>query len=208
MNIYPSTSVLATSNMTKMVTRLVDIDTAVVNNDGERDLLGDVFMSLYDSTAVVSPSNHDDGRLVNTILVSYLHQHGELQNLRRHTAGSICQSLATAPMLHAHLLNDETLKEAMKQQEQINEMLRTAEVMEMSSHVYKDAGQHEHKLMNLANNAQNRADELRAQANELANKALGMINKFMSSDFKQAGLSTTIASANEVANDVATTMSG
>jgi len=87
------------------------------HSEAEADLVGDTFQTLYQSSPVLE-ENPPPSRAVNKALIEWMTKSAEYEPTKAVTQFSIPGSMLSTPIIWAGLTNDETIQDALKQQEQ------------------------------------------------------------------------------------------
>ena len=103
---------------TRAISRLSKINAQDINSDSDKDLLCDVFATLYNKQQFKENPVH----IVNNKILQYAEKTNSLENSRNTVGGNLFLVKATAPIMYSALTQDEMLKNALKEQEELEKL--------------------------------------------------------------------------------------
>ncbi len=173
------------------------------------DLAADLFHSLFSYAPEANPDMPED-RSVNRALLDWMGQAPSWETSRQTTIANMAASLTATPLMWNHLMSDEALAEAMKQQEEADRLNaeakqaeQEAEGLKIASDATGDKGMAQHSQQR-ANDAQ----ALRQQAQAAAQQAYASATEATGKPLKQARMAAAVRQASEAANEVAEAAAG
>src|SRR3990167_8694630 len=141
------------------------------HSEAEADLVGDTFQTLYQSSPVLE-ENPPPSRAVNKALIEWMTKSAEYEQTKAVTQFSIPGSMLSTPIIWAGLTNDETIQDALKQQEQAQQQEEQAEQLEKQA-----AQQAMNGNIQAAEELVQQADLIRHQAQQTVAKAVESIQQ-------------------------------
>lgn len=217
-NALPKSSTLRLSSPYRAIGRLTNLTVYGDAPEGpaEADLLGDVFFnSLLDEPKPLDEVPAE--RQLNRQLLDWMQDSHGWRQSKESTSGNIAASAAAAPFMWAHLMNDETIKEALKKQEEAEQQAQEARSLNNQADVMQMAadgaaadgdGQSASQFQSQADTLRQQAAQAQANAQALAQAATDQLQAERSKPLKDAAMATAARDAAAKAKEVAESMAG
>lgn len=170
------------------------------NNDAENDLVSDAVMAMFKTNPNVVENPQPD-RLVNAAILDWAL---DSKPDRKHTIGCLPAATVAASVTWAGWTEDATIKSALEKQRQAEEAAQKARDAEKElADIARKSGGHptqgqKDKMAELAE----KADNLRQEAQELAEAGVGEIEKAKDHPMKRHAMKRVVDRAEKAAEDV------
>lgn len=126
----PKQSTLHLSLRQRAVGRVLDVETTPQpSSPSESDLAADIFWLAYAHEAHVKDPMPDE-RIINQALLNHMQAAPKWSQSLHTTRGNILASLTMAGTMYGYLITDEALRDALKKQEDANQMRKQVEQMQ------------------------------------------------------------------------------
>jgi uncharacterized protein with von Willebrand factor type A (vWA) domain len=168
---------------------------------GERDLVGDVFFSMFKLNPIVLDEVHPT-REVNKAIMNWAMEHSESDASKLATVANIPAATASAGTLWEFLTSEEAMAEALKQQEEAEEA--HAEAMEAMREAADSAQEGDDDGVAAA---MARAAELQEKAKAKGQAAAGYVEQLKENPMAQGMMGAALEKASETGKEVSGFMS-
>lgn len=200
--VLPDVPTVKLSPSQRALGRLTQVNvTSEPEGAAQRDLAGDLFYEYFlgqvETAAPIPPE-----RAVNRQLIDWLKSTHGWQAGRASTTANLPASLTAAALAWAHLSNEETVKEALKQQEEAAAAARDAKTKKRAADALEAAGDPS------AGDARQQAEMAQIQAEGLAAVAQAIITEAQGKPLQQVAMAAIARAAAEQAKEVALAAAG